>query len=109
MKHARQIRRITRDQTQRALLVQCLEAVEQLSGDFKIDIDAETDPNELINLARSADGERARTDLRQREIRFFPNRQTALVPSMKFLVSPSRANDRRDVASIFDQDEFANG
>src|SRR5437762_4803912 len=108
MKHSRQIRRIARDQTERAFLVERLETIEQLPGDLKIDIDAETDPDQLIDFARSPNREHAWTDLGEREIRFLPNRQPAQVSPMKFIVGSDSTDDLRSVAAVFNQDKFAN-
>jgi len=45
-----------------------LEPVEQLSGNFQVEIDPKPNPDQFIHFARAPDGERAGTDAREREI-----------------------------------------
>src|SRR5207302_4559606 len=99
MKQMRQVGRIARDQSERALLVQGLEPVEQLPGDFKIDIDAETDAHQLIDFGGSAGRKRGGADLGEREIRLFPYLYAAERALVKFFVASRSPNDLGNVAA----------
>ncbi len=109
MKHPRQIGRAPRDHPQRALAVQRLEPVEQLSGNFQIKIDPEPNPDQFIHFARTADRESAWTNSRERQIGFFPHRQSAHIALVKLFVTLHRADDLRNIAAVFNQDKLANG
>src|SRR5205823_3843515 len=93
MEHPRQVRRAARNQTQRALLVERLKPVEQLAGNFQIEIDSEPNADQFVDFTRSADGESARADARECEVGFFPHCNAAESAPMKFFVALRRPND----------------
>src|SRR5438874_7879076 len=107
MKHARQVRRTPRDQAQRALAIQRFEPVEQLPGNFQVEVDSEPDPNQFIHFGRAPYGQGTWTDARQRKIRFFPDGQSANRAFVKFFVTLDRAVDLRNIALVLNQDKLA--
>src|SRR5881275_153736 len=94
MKHTRQVRWTPRDQAQRALAIQRFEPVEQLPGNFQVEVDSEPDPDQFIHFSRAPYGEGTWTDARQRKIRFFPDGQSANSPNVG---SGRRAGDSQCV------------
>src|SRR5262249_46925659 len=69
MENARQIRWITGNQSQRALAIESLEAIEQLPGDFQIRLHSQTHEYQFIDFCWCANGERCRSDAGDRKFR----------------------------------------
>src|SRR5205085_7567145 len=68
MKDARKIGGIAGNESQRALVIERLETVEQLTGDFQVRFHSKTDQHEFIDFSRRANGERCRSDASNRKI-----------------------------------------
>ena len=69
MKNARQIRWITGYEPQRALVIESLETIEQLPGDFQVGLHSQPHEYQLIHFFWRANGERCRPDAGQGKIR----------------------------------------
>src|SRR5213078_4310901 len=69
MENPGQIRWITGYEPQRALVIESLETIEQLPGDFQIRLHSQTHEYQLIHFCWRANGERCRSDAGEREIR----------------------------------------
>ena len=70
MKNARKVGGITRNESQRALLIESLETIEQLPRNFQVWFHAQTHQDEFIHFFRRANGERCWTNTSDRKIRF---------------------------------------
>src|SRR5512132_3323091 len=69
MENAGQIRWITRYEPQRALVIESLETIEQLPGDFQVRLHSQSHEYQLIHFCWCANGERCRSDASERKIR----------------------------------------
>src|SRR5438094_5009682 len=103
MENARKIRGVARNESQRALLVESLETVEQLPGNFQVWFHSKTDQNEFIHFFRRANGECCRSDAGDRKVRLyvctpggaepsFPNGQTIDRSLLEILIVCDCAN-----------------
>src|SRR6267142_2985075 len=68
MENAGEIRWITRYEPQRALVIESLETIEQLPGNFQVRFHSKTDPHEFIDFFRRANSECCRSDAGERKI-----------------------------------------
>src|SRR6266403_6369214 len=129
MENAGEIRWIARYEPQRALVIESLETIEQLPGDFQVRLHPQSHEYQLIHFFWRAYGERCRSDAGDRKIRFaicspwhsgalrrrlrraglsFPNRQTVDVvraPS-EILVLGDCTNHLRKTATGLDEVEL---
>src|SRR5256885_1670144 len=110
MKDARKIGGIAGNESQRALVIERLETVEQLAGDFQVRFHSKTDQHEFIDFFRRANGECCRSDASNRKIGLadrnlcragalpgaglsFPYWQAANRAFLEILISRDCAND----------------
>src|SRR5215472_15343832 len=128
MKDARKIGGIAGNESQRALVIERLETVEQLTGDFQVGFHSETDQYEFIDFRRRANGECCRPDASNRKIGLaernlcragalrvrlrgaglsFPYRQAANRAPLKILIPRDCANDVGKSATGLDEVELA--
>src|SRR5215813_15204918 len=70
MENTRKIRGIARDESQRTLTIESLEAVEQLAANFQVRFHSQTHQHKFIDLFRRADGECFRSNAGDRKIGF---------------------------------------
>src|SRR5712671_4159996 len=68
MKDARKIGGIAGNESQRALVIERLETIEQLTGDFQVRFHSKTDQHEFIDFFRCANGECCRSYAGNRKI-----------------------------------------
>src|SRR6476659_6682303 len=69
MENAGQIRWVTRYEPQRALVIESLETIEQLPGDFQVRLHSQSHEYQLIHLFWRANGKGCRSDARHGKIR----------------------------------------
>src|SRR5205814_8359996 len=68
MKDARKIGGIAGNESQRALVIERLKTVEELTGDFQVRFHSKADQHEFIDFFRCANGECCRSDASNRKI-----------------------------------------
>src|SRR5215472_799564 len=128
MKDARKIGGIAGNESQRALVIERLETVEQLTGDFQVGFHSETDQHEFIDCRWRANGKCCRSDASNRKIGLadrnlccvgslrgrlrrtglsFPYWQAANRVPLKILIPRDCANDVGKSATGLDQVELA--
>ncbi len=69
MENAGEIRRIARYESQRALVIESLETIEQLPGDFQVRLHSQPHQYQFIHFFWRANGECCRSDAGERKIR----------------------------------------
>src|SRR6266702_5859814 len=102
-----EFRWIARNQSQCTLAIECLKTIEELTGDFQIQFHSEPNADQFIHFSGSSDSQGRRTNTRHGKIGPFPDGQTADDAFLEIVVFFNRANDTRNVAAPFDQDELA--
>src|SRR6266566_3424317 len=108
MKDPREIGRIARNESQRALPIERLKTIKKLTGDFQVRLHSEPDTDQFVHFVRRANSERCRTDPRNGEPRWpFPNRQTADGAPLESLVFRDSENGAGNVSARLDQDELS--
>src|SRR5262245_35739487 len=111
---------IARNEPQRALLIESLETIEQLPGNFQVRLHSETHEYEFIHFFRGANGKRCRSDAGERKIRFsrrsawrvrtrlsLPHRQTVDRAFLEILIVRDCANHLCKFATRLDEVELA--
>src|SRR6266404_5918077 len=128
MKDARKIGGIAGNESQRALVIERLETIEQLTGDFQVRFHSKTDQHEFIDCFRRANGECCRSDASNRKIGLadrrlcraralrarlcgaglsFPYWQAANRALLEILIVRDCANDLGKCATRLDEVELA--
>src|SRR6478672_3742022 len=90
MENAGEVRRVARYEPQRALVIESLETIEQLPGDFQVRLHSQSHEYQLIHFFWRANGKRCRSDAGHGKIPLFgctlggtglslPNGQTVVV------------------------------
>src|SRR4029077_7552016 len=117
MENARQVGWITGYEPQRALVIESLETIEQLPGDFQVRLHSQPHEYQLIHFFWRANGERCRSDPGERKIRLddctlggaglsFPNGQTIDRAPSEILVVGDGANQLGKAATALDEIEL---
>src|SRR6478735_10801338 len=118
MENSGEILRIARDQSQRALVIESLETIEQLTGDFQVRFHSYPYEYQLIYLFGRANGERSWSDAGDRKIRrdgctvsgaglSLPNGQTVDRTSFEILIFGDGSNHFRKAATALDEVELS--
>src|SRR5262249_16125095 len=127
MENAGQIRRITGYEPQGALVIESLETIEELPGNFQVRLHSQPHENQLIHLLWPANSERCRSDASHGKIRLgictpwgagalrsrlsgaglsLPNRQTIVESPSKIPVVSDGTNDLCEAVSALDEVEL---
>src|SRR6266403_1828020 len=117
MENAGEIRGIARYEPQRALVIESLETIEQLPGDFQVRLHSQPHEYQLIHFFWRANSERCRPDAGDRKIRLdgctvggaglsFPNGQTVVRAPSEILVVGDGTNHPGKAATGLDEVEF---
>src|SRR5437867_2374195 len=118
MENAGEVRGIPGNESQRALAIESLETVEQLSGYFQVWFHSQTHQHEFIHFFWRANGEGCRSDASERKIGLarrklsggalsFPHWQPANCTLLKSLIDCDCANDLCKSATALDEVELA--
>src|SRR6266705_5880102 len=89
------------------LALECLKTIEELTGDFQIQFHSKPNADQFIDFSRSSDSQGRRTNTRHGKVGPFPDGQTADDAFLEIFVFFNRANNARNVAAPFDQNELA--
>src|SRR6266566_7344719 len=117
MENAGQIRWITGYEPQRALVIESLETIEQLPGDFQVRLHSQPHEYQLIHFFWHANGERCRPDAGQGKIRLdgctlgraglaLPNGQTVDRALSEILIVSDGTNHLGKAATGLDEVEL---
>ena len=105
---------ITRNHSQRAVTIQRLETIEQLTGDFQVWFHPETHEHEFLDLLRRSYSQRPWSDPRDGEVRCarrsrgrgglsLPERQATDRTFLKTFIGSDRADDTGNSAMRFNE------
>src|ERR1043166_6652718 len=101
-----EVRWIARNQSQRALPIERLKTIEELTGDFQIEFHSKPNANQLVHFRGRSDSQGRRANTRDGKTRPFPDGQPADEAFPEIFILFNRANNARNVTASFDQDEF---